>query len=195
VFTGPIGAIRFASASRGWVATYATGDKIEVRSTSDGGATWTKPFVASGSAGFAELDAATTNIAWLLTRDGGFCTSSTCQKYELLRTTDGGTTWNSLGNPKRDDPCFFGHLVGPLFASPTRGWLGLTLGAGGAEGTGGLLASNDGGMSWTCTRSPENVSLLSAADPDRVWVAGGRGEQTLYASEDGGKTWRALRLR
>ena len=172
VLAGDIGAMRFASATRGWVATHPAAEKVEVRSTSDGGATWTNSFSASGSAGFAELDAATADLAWLLTRDGASCTSSTCQRYELWRTSDGGKSWKSLGNPKRDAPCFFGHLTAPLFATPTRGWLGLNRGAGGAEASGGLLSTNDGGVTWTCSQTPPDTQLLSAADPDRVWAVG-----------------------
>jgi len=198
VLTGDIGAVRFASATRGWVATHPAAEKVEVRTTRDGGVTWTNALSVSGSGGFAELDAATTDLAWLLTRDGAYCTSSSCQRYELWRTSDGGNSWKSLGNPKRDQPCFFGHLTAPLFASPTRGWFGLNRGAGGAESPGGLLATNDGGMTWACVQTPPDTQLLSAADPDRVWAFGQErftGDPVLSASEDGGTSWKVLPLR
>lgn len=197
---GQIAAIRFASASRGWVALDDTPSPgtVEVRETSDGGATWrTALNAATGNA--MSLDAATIDTAWLLTRDGGYCTASQCQRYALLRTDNGGSSWPYLGNPKDyTGGCSGGHLAGPLFASAQRGWLGLNLGAGGANvGPGGMLRSDDGGRTWRCATTPPNISLVSAADPLRVWAAGeDRLTQStaLYTTEDAGTTWHALDL-
>ena len=134
-----------------------------------------------------------------MTRDGAYCTASNCSKYELFRTVDGGLNWSSLGNPKRAaGNCSFGHLVGPTFATPGRGWLALTLGAGGVQGgPGGLLSTEDAGVTWRCTNTPPNTNLVTAADPLHVWVASedrATGATTLYATEDGGRTWHALDL-
>jgi photosystem II stability/assembly factor-like uncharacterized protein len=134
----------------------------------------------------------------LLTRNGGYCSASDCSKYELFRTVDGGISWSSLGNPK-DFACSGGHLVGPLFASVSHGWLALSLGAGGVNvGPGGLLQTEDGGKTWRCTNTPPNTGLVSAADPLHVWVTsemrGGDNSTTLFASDDGGRTWHPLDL-
>ena len=197
---GQITAIRFASASRGWVALDdATGAAAEIRMTSDGGVTWRSVF-HTASGGAYGLDAASIYTAWLLTRNGGYCTSSNCSSYELFRTGDGGVTWSSLGNPKATAgaACAFGHLAGPLFASTSRGWLGLNLGAGGANGgPGGLLSSQDGGKTWKCATTPKNTNLISAANPLQAWVAGEDRETqatTLFATEDGGASWHPLTL-
>jgi photosystem II stability/assembly factor-like uncharacterized protein len=189
-----IAAIRFASASRGWLAIVTADGSVEVQTTSDGGVTWTNAFAARGD--LVGLDAASRDVAWFLTMDGAYCTSSNCERYELFRTADGGATWRSLGNPKRDAACARGNLTAPLFASPTRGWLGLNLGAGGAEGNGGILATEDGGMTFACSPAPPNVALVSAADPDHIWAVSIRtSPQTLRASDDGGRTWRVLQFR
>src|SRR5256886_14268418 len=98
---GEIATIRFASATRGWVALDNTPSPgtVEVRETSDGGMTWqTVLRTATGQA--QGLDAATISTAWLFTRDGAYCSSSGCQKYALFRTDNGGLTWSSLGNPQ-----------------------------------------------------------------------------------------------
>jgi photosystem II stability/assembly factor-like uncharacterized protein len=197
---GQIAAIRFASATRGWVALddSPSPGTVEVRETSDGGSTWRVALrTASGNA--MALDAATVETAWLLTRDGGYCTSSNCEKYVLLRRQDGGLSWSNLGNPKDfTQGCSGGHLVGPLFASPLRGWLGLDLGAGGANvGPGGSLKSEDGGRTWRCATTPPNTRLISAADPLHVWAASDdRMTQStaLYTTEDGGATWHPMNL-
>jgi len=193
--SGNLAAIRFASASTGWVAAYDQ-RTFSVRATSDGGTTWGPGFPIPGD-GPTGLDAATTQTAWLLTRYGGYCTASSCEKYELFRTVDGGRSWASLGNPKAF-ACSGGHLVGPLFASVGRGWLGIALGAGGANvGPGGLLRTQDGGHTWGCASSPANVTSISAADPLRVWVTSEERvppATALYATEDGGGSWHPLDL-
>lgn len=201
ILRGGIVAIRFASAYRGWAALEDSQGDVEVRSTSDGGTTWANgPRYGARSFGFAMLDAATTQRAWLMTRDGSRCTSSNCLAYELFRTDDGGATWSSLGNPKDSAGagCGGGFLTGPYFASPVLGWLTLSLGAGGVDvGPGGLLRTEDGGRTWTCSSVPPNTRLMTAADPLHVWViTDNRGTRatTLHGSEDGGRTWHALDL-
>jgi photosystem II stability/assembly factor-like uncharacterized protein len=195
-----ISAIRFASASRGWIALddTPTAGTVEVRETSDGGTTW-RTVLRTVTGNALGLDAATISIAWLLTRDGAYCSSSGCQKYALFRTDNGGLTWASLGNPQDFTANCSGGLLGaPLFASPGRGWLGLGLGAGGANvGPGGILKSEDGGRTWHCATTPPNTSMISAADPLHVW-AGGEDRSTqssaLYTTEDAGATWHRLDL-
>ncbi len=150
---GNIAAIRFASAARGWLALADPSGTTEVRSTSDGGLTWTNGFRTSSGWPIG-LDAATIQTAWLLTRDGAYCTSSGCSNIELFLTVDGGVSWSNLGNPKAF-ACSGGHLVGPLFASVSRGWLALSLGAGGVNvGPGGLLTTQDGGKTWRSHEHP-----------------------------------------
>ena len=194
---GDIVAIRFATASRGWLAMIDPNGSYDVRFTNDGGSTWSSGMRTS-SGEIIGLDAASSQIAWAMTRAGGYCSASTCGKYELFRTLNGGLTWTSLGNPKpATGNCAIGAIYGPLFASPTRGWLALNLGAGGAEGTGGLLQTEDGGMTWRCTNTPANTYLVSAADPQHIWVSSnqrGTDASTVYSSDDGGTTWRALDL-
>lgn len=200
LISGEITAIRFASASRGWVALDDTPNPgtVEVLETSDGGTTWRSALrTTTGSA--IGLDAASIYTAWLLTRDGAYCSSSNCGKYALFRTDDGGLNWLNLGNPKDfTASCSGGHLAGPLFASPGRGWLGLNLGAGGANvGPGGILESEDGGRTWRCATTPPNTSVISAADPLHVWAGGEdrRNQSTaLYTTEDAGAPWHSLNL-
>jgi photosystem II stability/assembly factor-like uncharacterized protein len=195
-----IASMRFASATRGWVALEDSPGPgtVEVRETSDGGTTWQSRLQTStGSA--ARLDAATTSRAWFLTVDTTTCSASQCVKYVLFRTDDGGLTWLNLGNPKDfTTNCSGGHLAGLLFASAGRGWLGLSLGAGGAPiGPGGILKSEDGGRTWRCATTPPNIDVVSAADPFHVWAAGeDRLTQStaLFTTEDAGATWQALDL-
>src|SRR5258708_15472398 len=148
---GYVAAIRFATALRGWLAIQNPDGSFDIRVTNDGGTTWTTGVrTTSGTVG--RLDAADSLTAWGMTQDSGYCSASICINYELLRTTDGGTPCATLGNPKpTTGNCFGGHLVGPLFASPTSGWLAENQGAGGATVLTGLLQTEHGGTSWPCS--------------------------------------------
>ena len=192
-----IASIRFASVTRGWLAMVDASGTAEVRVTSDGGSTWTTTLRTASGAPMG-LDAATNQTAWLMTEDTSSCSASQCGTYTLFRTDDGGTTWASIGNPNGAiGGCTLGHLAGPLFASPSTGWLALNLGAGGVAGPGGLLQTKDGGKTWRCAAKPPNTYLISAADPLHLWVNSverGSEVSTLYSSDDGGATWRTLDL-
>jgi photosystem II stability/assembly factor-like uncharacterized protein len=191
------GSLRFASASRGWLAIPkappANGSVVLV--TSDGGTSWKVSLETTTDV--QSVDAASETEAWALARDGAFCTSSNCIRYELFHSSDGGASWESFGNVKEQATCSGGHLGAPLFASPRIGWMPLNLGAGGANvGPGGLMRTTDGGRTWDCRTTPANAGRLSAADPLNVWATSlGRGAvDGLYATSDGGASWMEVAL-
>jgi photosystem II stability/assembly factor-like uncharacterized protein len=195
---GYIAEIRFATPAHGWLAAINPDGSSDIKTTLDGGVTWTSHLRAT-SGSVVGLDAADSSRAWVMTQDGGYCSASTCDLYELFRTTDGGNSWSSLGNPKTTaaGTCRGGHFVGPLFATASRGWLAENTGAGGAKATTGLLTTDDGGVTWRCLAQPSNTYLVSAADPTHLWVTSNRlGDDatTLFASDDGGTSWRQLSL-
>jgi photosystem II stability/assembly factor-like uncharacterized protein len=193
--TGRLTQLRVVSLARAWLSADA-GNGSVVHGTADGGVTWRQQLATEQP--LIALDAASETQAWALTRDGAYCTSSTCQRYELLVTGDGGATWTSLANPKdkvaagAPASCTFGHVAGPLFANSRIGWLGLSRGAGGVAGTGGIMRTDDGGRSWSCAVVPPDVEGVSAADPDHV-IALSRDPQSaayaLWLSTDSGRTW------
>jgi photosystem II stability/assembly factor-like uncharacterized protein len=192
--SGRLTQLRVASLARAWLGADA-GNGSLVYATADGGATWRQQLATEQP--LVALDAASERDAWALTRDGAYCTSSSCQRYELLVTRDGGGSWSSLANPKDKVPagassCTFGNLAGPVFASPQIGWLGLSRGTGGAANTGGVMRTEDGGSTWTCSVVPPGVERVSAADPDHI-LALTRDAQTaayaLWLSTDSGRSW------
>ena len=197
VRTAPIVLIRFLSATRGWIATTTQTGRTDVYVTLDGGDSW----AASAHTSFGGVSGleAIGSTAWLITAAGGYCTGSTCERYQLLRTTDMGASWSDLGNPKRaNTPCAGGHLVGPLFVTATRGWFAENIGAGGAMASTGWMRTDDGGAKWSCSSTPSEVSLVSIADPMRLWIAvrnpAGSYSDKLMESDDGGDTWQAVNL-
>lgn len=198
---GGLGPVRFASAERGWIAAVRPGDVnggADVLASPDGGVTWTT--VYRSATGVLSVDAASERDAWILTRDGGYCTSSNCSRYELLYTADSGASWSALGDPKEQASCSGGHLRGPVFATPLLGWMAISLGAGGANvGPGGVMRTRDGGRTWDCRVSPQNVAQVSAADAKELWLRSDPGPNStkdaipqLLATADSGDTWEVV---
>jgi photosystem II stability/assembly factor-like uncharacterized protein len=199
--SGRLTQLRVASLARAWLSADA-GEGSIVYATADGGATWKQQLATEQP--LVGLDAASERDAWALTRDGAYCTSSSCERYELLVTRDGGVSWSSLGNPKDKTPtgtaqgCTFGNLAGPLFASSQIGWLGASRGAGGASGVGGIMRTMNGGRTWTCFVVPPDVERVSAADPDHVLALSRDARTAAYAlwlSTDSGFGWTPIVLR
>ena len=107
--------------------------------------------------------------------------------HELLGTTDGGHTWRTLGEAS-------GSLRSVHFSNASQGW-GI---AGGSyvqpdHGTllpnvgAGLVASNDGGNSWSPLNSPANPQSVCFSDPTHGWLA--TADAHVYQSSDAGQSW------
>jgi photosystem II stability/assembly factor-like uncharacterized protein len=185
--------LRVASLARGWVSADA-GNGSVVYATADGGATWRQQLATEEPV--VALDAASESDAWALTEASGYCTASDCQRNDLLVTRNGGASWSSLGNPKANviagPTCTFGHLAGPLFASRLIGWVGVSRGAGGVAGTGGIMRTDDGGRTWICSVVPPDVERVNAADPDHILALSRDAQSAAYAlwlSTDSGRSW------
>ena len=93
----------------------------------------------------------------------------------ILRTTDGGTTWNAIANPAT------GNLTRVQFADNQTGY------AIGDNST--LLKTTDGGQTWQSLNAgtTENLQALSCIDADTLYVGGTNG--LIQKSTDGGNSW------
>ncbi|HEX5466783.1 MAG TPA: hypothetical protein VFW92_08945, partial [Candidatus Limnocylindrales bacterium] len=188
---GPIRAVCFADAQRGW----AIGSMVQ--RTTDGGAHWVSlgghPPVAADQA--LQLTC-TRGALWLL---GG--TDSGPFDYVLRRSTDGGATWTAVLASPADAPSA-GVATGPADIGPFAAADASTaLIAGTTEDGPGMTASvtRDGGRTWTATTldlPPMAPTAATALDGTHLWLgtgllAGGGGDTygLLLASQDGGQTW------
>ncbi len=135
---GAIVGVHFPSPEEGYVAERDYDDldgTLTVHHTSDGGASWQslvvdphdyiQPLRVSFSFPTAELGFA----AVRLESGGAFSYAS------LLRTTDGGTTWEVVGDAPAAD--------GVTFLDASTGWV-----VGGPTGITDLFATTDGGRTW-----------------------------------------------
>ncbi|WP_197539374.1 WD40/YVTN/BNR-like repeat-containing protein [Sorangium cellulosum] len=155
---------------------YVAGDQGFERST-DSGTSWAT--LRAGQISDAVIDPTNADVIYIAVRNDG-----------IYKSTDGGGTWNLLGN-------------GPTGASAD--WLKLALGTSGAHGTefvaakrsGALYTSTDGGATWTALAGSHGsaphhtwANLLAVApDDEAILLAGGVSAQR---TADGGATWSNL---
>ncbi len=155
--------VQFASPTDGWV------EGPTLLHTADGGESWQPAAPLPGPAGFG----------------GGSLTGST--RFQLhvhnmgegvFRSDDGGRTWKSAGDPKRND------FEAVFFLNDAFGWV---------SGDYGRLASTvDGGVTWTAHEPPLQASFtrIQFVSPGTGWLLPRRGHQGgPLATTDGGKTW------
>jgi photosystem II stability/assembly factor-like uncharacterized protein len=172
-------AVHFVDERRGW----AVGGKGALLATEDGGRTWRARRSPTEDA-LRDVYFSDQQTGWLV------CERSIYQLKEvdeprayLLRTTDGGETWQRVEPAGQDVDA---RLTGMAFADATRGFVFGELGA--------LYATVDGGRTWARRRVPTKHLLLDAAfvGPRHGWLVGA-GATLLYTT-DGGETWREGRI-
>jgi len=165
-------------------AGYAlTGSELAL--TSDAGSSWrsaTPPGLATGDfRAVSFLDSANGVVVGL--------SGAERQAFVLWRTTDGGVTWTSsaLPVPANVDAAAPISLAVP---DASHAFVSLSLQQGlGLPGPGVLLASSDGGRSWSRRILPGS-GAIEFATASRGWLAGVGGG--VYATRDGGRTWRTV---
>ena len=170
--------------------------------TSDGGADWADVVSPTPVASVSPQSA---TAAWAVGGSSGFTGAGT----RLVRTTDGGHTWE-----QRTDPCSGVHGVGPLtvsFAGAVHGWLTCA----GLPATDlqpkALFSTRDGGATWqlqsdacleSATGQPTrdvgmlscvgDVELMSSLPDDHAWMWMARG--SLSATANGGVSWAPIAM-
>ena len=167
-------AVTFVDADRGWIV----GGKWDIAGgligrTLDRGLSWKfTSGIVSDEAGGRRCPLV--GVRFVDARSGvalGSCGAA-------LTTLDGGEHWSADRKPA------YLQLFSIGFADAERGW---------AIGESGLLATVDGGSSWSIVRDDERRAI-SGRSVQRIgsvlWVVGQRGK--LARSDDDGRTWSAL---
>jgi photosystem II stability/assembly factor-like uncharacterized protein len=96
----------------------------------------------------------------------------------LLRTTDGGTSWQMVYKTTE-------VFAAIQFVTPTRGWM--------AGFAGRIESTTDGGLTWKTQRLEREGEVLNSLcfiDAERGFAAGGRG--LLLATINGGNSWEPI---
>jgi photosystem II stability/assembly factor-like uncharacterized protein len=167
--------VYFADESRGW----AVGSRGALLATEDGGATW-RSLPAPTEDSLRDVFFVDASNGWVVCeRNLHPLRDDTEPRSYLLRTSDGGRTWERVAPAASGAE---GRLVGVRFADASHGWAFGELGA--------LYATRDGGQTWTRQGVPTRRLLLGAKflDARRGWLVGAGG--TLLRTDDGGANWR-----
>lgn len=157
-----------------------------------------------GGESWSRVDAGLTASAFrCFAREPGGALLTGTEPARIFRSVDGGASWRELDGITRID----GHERWFLPYSPRAGAvrnIHLTPGRLLASvEVGGLLASDDGGASWTCTPviADEDIHFVTGHpdDPDRLYAAlgsaavnappGGERLAGVARSRDGGRSW------
>jgi photosystem II stability/assembly factor-like uncharacterized protein len=154
--------------------------------TTDGGSNWTETPVeqlASKSTILNSMHFVDPKLGWVV---GGVGDADATPDGILLKTTDGGATWNVSKIGFKQVP------TSVFFADAQTGWMGGAAPPPGEEdGEGGptdILATTDGGQTWHAQRRvPVSITDLFFLDKNTGWATGYLG--AVYHTTDGGRSW------
>jgi photosystem II stability/assembly factor-like uncharacterized protein len=169
----------FLDQNRGW----AVGSKGTLLRTSDGGLNW-KPDAAPTASIVRDIFFLDEKNGWLVCEANQYeLKTSTDPRAYLMRTTDGGETWQRVELKGLNVESV---LVRAVFSRGGRGW------AFGEQGA--IYTTRDAGETWTPLQSPTRRLLLGGifVDDDRGWIVGTGA--TIIQTSDGGETWYQSRL-
>ncbi len=179
--TAQMGAIKFVSASEGWISI-APGGLLH---TTDGGISWTEKIlhptdvISSPSDPALNLSFINASTGWVLKTFGTF---NSPQGVVVYKTTDGGTTWerNVLSTTAGDS----GFQL--QFVNASTGWL-LMYNITTFVPT--FLKTTDGGANWV----PSNgAGIFNFVDANNGWAYSSANQlppYDIYKTIDGGATW------
>ena len=163
--------ISAGDANNCWAVGYGLAPLI--LKTADAGVTWT-PQDAGITAGIImSVSAVNADTCWASVLTD---TSSGI----VLKTTDGGTTWNTLISAG-------GFQIGDLCAIDANTcWV-----AGQSSAKGFIAKTTDGGQSWSLLKSglPQTIVGISAIDANTCWAVGFAPTGTILKTSNGGIDW------
>jgi len=181
----------------GWVLVPSASDLGVLYWTSDGGGGWMEinPPILRPNVRIADVHFKNSRQGWALLSARVDDTNE--WRFDVASTVNSGTTWAMT-------PVEIAGLIPktiPLngqgridFVDPTHGWLNLDVAISSNIRVGVLLATNDGGKTWT--RQPSGAGgAIRFATPTDGWVARAPEGRQLYATHDGGKSWEEVKLK
>ena len=159
--------------------------------TTDGGATWKVSYPATDDRQFAITD------IYFLDADHGYASysgiglwsSCGCERAGLIRTVDGGDTW---------EDAFEGEshvsINSIFFTSSTTGFVGISSGSfDDANPFPAIRKTDDGGITWkwVLTYSDFDYDIFNILYADSK-VGYAHGNSTIYRTIDGGESWQSV---
>ena len=138
---------------------------LEMYRTSDGGNTWALTY-SNNAIGVNDLQFPTPQTGYLVGNLGA-----------VLRSDDGGTTWNNISNSSIN-----GSLQSVWFTSPEVGFAGRT-------STFGMYKTTDGGQTWSQNFSYYFTNCYSIRFLSNTFGFAGANGNAIFRTTDAGQTW------
>ena len=170
------------TADTGWVA----GRKNLLR-TSDAGQHWTDITPLAKTAGNIESVFFLNDLqGWVVDSTTGAVRRDSAA-FTVSSTSDGGQTWASrqLTAPRVEGST----PISIDFVDALHGWMMLRLPSSSNFSFGLLLATSDGGITWTVLPKPPIGDAISFVSSTTGWLAGGAARDQLYVTRNGGQSW------
>ncbi|HVS20856.1 MAG TPA: YCF48-related protein [Pyrinomonadaceae bacterium] len=168
-------AVYFLDQNRGWVA----GSGGTLLATDNSGRTWKKLFPLTKD-NLRDVYFASEKNGWLVCEHDPLKLKSNDEpRAYLLKTTDGGSSWQRVNLAGFDVNA---RLVRAVFADAERGWV--------FGESGVVFNTRDGGAHWVPQPLPTKHLLLGGAFVDyrHGWLVGAGA--TIVQTTDGGATWK-----
>ncbi len=203
----PRSVAQFFTASIAWIGIPLGGATTQLFHTSNGGQSWQQSTIQAGF--LKQLTFIDAQHGWILAgyANGG----GPAEIVSVLRTTDGGKTWQGISSALPADTTPLGHLPyggqksGIRFVNASTGWVTGTVML---TNLAWLYVTHDGGSTWhqqTLPLPPNVPSAQLLIQPPTFFSANdgllpvrfsdlttSRGIATvIYVSHDGGTTWRS----
>ncbi len=193
---GPIRDIGFVDPYNGWLVS----EKGTILRTLDGGSNLTR--IANAPVD-VDIDLWSISMVdawhgWIGASNGCLLTIKDTQTHTLLRTWDGGTTWQAQAIPELGT-----HPINDVaFLDADKGWL--------VSEAGTILYTKDGGVTWTPlsldTKQVFDTELraIFVLDPSHAWIGGAEGtlltttydtQHRLVRTVNAGSNWQLLDLK
>ena len=165
-----LGFFHFVDASNGWmVGSSSSVDNINtIYHTTDGGSTWTPQFTQTlyngANVSFNAIYFSDLNHGWAVGNAG-----------EVIKTTDGGTTWTWVTNTGMTTSSASRAVY---FLDANTGWISSGVESTEGVGTQFVLATKDGGTTWSALSTPVTNSIFSLAfvDANHGWITSDKGQ-------------------
>ena len=170
--TEDLTSVFFADAQHGWVGA----DAGHLYRTVDGGKTWTRQYPPASEA-ISDIHFRNADTGYILSNNA------------VLGSHDGGAHWTTaIRFPQSGDGDNI-DLYSIHFASDTKGWVVGSVSRNDNIVDNVLIATEDGGQTWTQRTTPTKNELmhLDFVDDAHGWLVGADG--TVLATTDGGQHW------
>ena len=163
----------FLDEKTGW----AVGSNSTVLQTTNGGLTWRTLQGGIPSEDVGEGETNFLDVHFFDQRNGIVIGAG--RRGVVMTTSDGGTAWEEAHVSDT-------NFASMAFGDENRGWIVGTEGA--------LIASDDGGKTWTPQESgaQEDLKDIAAGGPEIAWYSGEGG--AIGYTADGGKTWNPVEV-